>query len=153
MFAPAAMAGSVAAAITMLPIGVFFGTIIGGALAVMLYRWREPGGLLTTWAGARLGAMSGAFGFAVLIAFAAISASVAGGGAKLQEALHQSIDAAVKRSPDPVTAQQMVKIFNSPEGLAALMLIALAFAFVVFVLMGGLGGALSAAWARRRMNH
>jgi hypothetical protein len=131
-FAPAAMAGIVASAITLLPLGAFFGMFIGGALSVILYRWREPGSRLTNRMGARLGAMSGAF------------------GAKLQEALQQSVDLAAKRSSDPAVAQQMLQMFKSPEGLAALMLIGLAVTFVGFVILSSLGGLLSAAWMRRR---
>ena len=123
---------------------------IGGALSVILYRWREPGSQLTNRMGARLGAMSGAFGFAVFIVFAAIAASLPGGGAKLQEALQQSVDLAAKRSSDPAVAQQMLQMFKSPEGLAALMLIGLAVTFVGFVILSSLGGLLSAAWVRRR---
>jgi hypothetical protein len=149
-FAPAAMAGIVASAITLLPLGAFFGMFIGGALSVILYRWREPGSQLTNRMGARLGAMSGAFGFAVFIVFAAIAASLPGGGAKLQEALQQSVDLAAKRSSDPAVAQQMLQMFKSPEGLAALMLIGLAVTFVGFVILSSLGGLLSAAWVRRR---
>ncbi len=152
-FAPAAMAGVVASALTLLPLGAFFGMFIGGILCVNLYRWREPGSQLTNWMGARLGAMSGAFGFALFIVFAAVAASLPGGGAKLQEALKQSVDLAAKRSSDPVVAQQMLQMFSSPEGLAALMLIGLAVTFVGFVILSSLGGIMGAFFVRRRQGH
>jgi hypothetical protein len=152
-FAPAAMGGSIASALTLLPLGAFVGMVVGGVIAVVLYRRREPGANLSAWMGARLGAMSGAFGFAIFIVFAAVTATFFDGGPKLQQALQQSMDLAAKRSSDPVAAQQMLQIFRTPEGLAALMLIGLVLTLIGFVILAGLGGAIGAAWIRRRQSH
>ena len=69
----------------LFPLGAFgLGMILAGFLAVVFYHWRNPGSTLTPGMGARLGAISGLFGFMMFLFFAAVSASVTG-GAEIEE--------------------------------------------------------------------
>jgi hypothetical protein len=63
----AALAGFIGAILTVIPVATFgLGMFIGGALSVVLYRRRRFMADVTPGMGARLGIVSGLFGFAIL---------------------------------------------------------------------------------------
>jgi hypothetical protein len=143
------MAGFIASILMLFPHGAFgLGMILAGILSVIFYRWRSPGSTLTPGAGARLGAMSGLLGFVIFLLFAAISASVAG-GAELRKTLAQAVEQSASRAADP-QSQRVLEFLRTPQGLAAVMIAGLAFAFVAFLILTSLGGALGAFLLRRK---
>lgn len=148
--APTAMAGMIAAFLMLFPLGAFgLGMILAGILAVVFYRWRNPGTDLTPGMGARLGAASGVIGFVMFLFFTAISATLLGGGSQLRQALTQAVEQSARRATDPQT-QHVMEFFRTPQGLAAVMIAGMAFAFVAFLILTSLGGALGAALLRRK---
>lgn len=130
--------------------GVFgLGMLVGGFLAVVFYRKRNPLVRLTSGLGARLGAMSGAIAYGILVLLLAISVTLFHAGGKLREAMMQAIQQAVARSSDP-QATQMLEWFRTPQGMAVLLIAGIIFAFLFFVAISSIGGALGAVMLRNK---
>jgi hypothetical protein len=147
---PTIMAGLISSFLMLFPLGAFgLGMILAGVLSVVFYRWRNAGADLTPGMGARLGAVSGVIGFVMFLFYTAISATVLGGGPQLRQALTQAIEQSASRATDP-QAQRVMEFFRTPQGLATVMIAGIAFAFIAFLLLSTLGGALGAALLRRK---
>ena len=61
----------------------------------------------------------------------------------------EKLQQAAANSPDP-QAHQFANYFASPQGMTVLMIFGLVFICVAFVLLAGMGGAISASLARRK---
>jgi hypothetical protein len=147
---PTLLAGLISSFLMLFPLGAFgLGMILAGVLSVVFYRWRNAGADLTPGMGARLGAISGVIGFVMFLFYTAISATVLGGGPQLRQALTQAIEQSASRATDP-QAQRVMEFFRTPQGLATVMIAGIAFAFIAFLLLSTLGGALGAALLRRK---
>lgn len=135
--------------------------VVGGAVgAVALYHRRAASAMLNIGAGARIGAVAGVI--------AAFVASMINGlqmvfqrfalhsGAEIDTEMQKVIDqmsASVSQSPPQSQAQMqdMLHFFSSPDGRAAMMLMASASSAVAIVLFSAIGGALGARiFASRR---
>jgi hypothetical protein len=129
----------------------FFGIGIAGAgaFAVRLYRQRSGHTPLLPGAGARIGAVSGVFGFGFFCVIAAVGTALFGGGSQLKAALLSSLEQAAARSQDP-QAQAVLEKLRTPEGLMLVLAFSLAFVFTLFVALSSLGGALAASMSRGR---
>ena len=115
-----------------------------GAMAVWFYRMRDP--LLDGGKGFRIGMIAGFMLFAVNLLIAVLGFLVDRGGTI--EGIKKQLQVAAERSSDP-NAQQMIKnMIEKPEALAGFMTIVAVFAFVVFVLFCGIGGAIAGRSAR-----
>jgi hypothetical protein len=146
----AALAGLIAAALMFVPLGAFgLGMIAAGVLVVLFYRRRQPFGTLPAGVGARLGAVSGMFGFAIFAIFTAIEVLVFHSGGQLRAALLEAVQQSASRTSDP-QAQQILDYLKSPPGLALVMALGLAVMFVAFLILSSLGGALGAILLRRK---
>lgn len=146
----AALAGVIAALLMFVPLGAFgLAMTAGGFLAVLFYRRRTAAAEVTPGMGARLGAVSGALGFAVFAIFAAVEVVVFHSGGQLRAALLEAIEQSAARSPEP-QAQQVLEYLKSPPGLALMMGLGLVLVFIAFLVLSSVGGALSAALFRRR---
>ena len=145
------LAGFIAAALMIIPLGASFGLgmLAAGFLCVLFYRRRVPGANPTAWMGARLGALGGAFGFLLFGILALVETTVFRAGNEVRAALLQAIAQAGARNPDP-QAQQMMQYFKTPQGLVVMMIIVFALMFVIFLILASLGGAVGAAALRRR---
>jgi hypothetical protein len=149
--APALQAGFIAAILMIIPLGASLGLgmLAAGFLAVLLYRRRVPSANLGAGMGAKLGAVSGAIGFALFGVLTAIETAVLHNGGELRAQLLKAVEQAAARNPDP-QAQQMLQYIKSPEGLALMMVLALAVMFVIFLIFSSLGGAVGAAILHRK---
>ncbi len=148
----AAFAGLIGAFLMFVPFGAFgIGMITAGVLAVLFYSRRRPGSILTPGMGARLGAVSGALGFAIFSIFTAIGVTIFHNGGELRAALLEAVKQSAARNSDP-QAQQIVEYLKSPDGLALVMGLGLAVMCVLFLIFSSLGGAIAAAFLRRK-NH
>jgi hypothetical protein len=144
----AAWAGMVSAGLMVLPLGGFgLGMLASGFLCVILYRRRAPFVNLTPGLGARLGAISGMLGFGIFVVFTAVATTIFHSGNELRNALTEAIRQSAARNSDP-QAQQVLEFFKTPEGMAVVLGLGLAFLFVIFLALSSLGGALSAALLR-----
>jgi hypothetical protein len=149
---PAAIqAGLIGAFLMIIPVAASFGLgmFSAGFLAVLFYQRRVFNAPLTSGLGARLGALSGMFGFGIFGVLTAIETLVFHSGGELRQALIQAVEQAAARNSDP-QAQQMLQYLRSPQGLALVMIFGLLFMFLLFVVLSSLGGVLGSAMLRRK---
>jgi len=145
-------AGAVAAVLSAVPIsGSFiFALPLAGFLCVLLYRRYHTAGEPTPGLGFRLGAGAGLAGFIILMTLMAISVVGFHGQDQSREAMLQVVRQAQARYTDP-QMRQSLEYFLTPQGLAFLMVFASALMCVLFALLAGIGGAVSAALLRRKL--
>jgi hypothetical protein len=141
-------AGAIAALVSLLPLGIVFGSPVGGFLSVLLYRKRSWTGDPSPRAGFRLGALSGALGSAMFTVLKFVQATLAGRD-ELRDSMIEAIHRQQTRNPDP-QARQMLDYFLTPHGLLVMMIGGLILMGIVFVLVSGVGGSISAALLRRK---
>jgi hypothetical protein len=130
----------------LLKAGFIVGMALGGAACVAIYRRRQPLARITSAVGARLGAVAGIFGFVV---FASVQSLLllAAPGAEMRQALRDAIQQAAAQNPDP-KVQDMMRSLLTPEGMAAVVIAAMALFLIMFVIFGVIGGGLAAAMGR-----
>jgi hypothetical protein len=146
----AALAGFMAAILTIIPVATFgLGMFMGGALSVILYRRRKFMADITPGMGARLGIVSGLFGFAILTVPLALGTAFFHMGDELRARMVVMVEQAAARSSDP-QMQQIVEMVKTPDGSALFLSVGLILTFVAFVVVCGLGGAAGAALLRRK---
>lgn len=146
----AVFAGLIAAALMFVPLGGFgLGMIAAGAFTLVFYRRRHPLGILTAGIGARLGAVSGVFGFSIFAVLTAIEVLVFHSGGQLRAALLQAVQQSASRTSDP-QAQQVLDYLKSPPGLALVMGLGFIIMFVISLILSSAGGAVTAVLLRRR---
>jgi hypothetical protein len=121
---------------------------IGGGLAVFLYRARTHGLPLSAGGGAKIGAASAAFGFAIFAVF--LVGTYAAETEPMRKALLEIVGQAASQGYDPQSVQQATDLIKSDSGLAAFVAFSLGVLLFVFLAAGGLGGALCASYLRRR---
>jgi hypothetical protein len=146
----AALAGFIGAILTVIPVATFgLGMFIGGALSVVLYRRRKFMADITPGMGARLGIVSGLFGFAILTVPLAVGLAFFHMGDELRARMVVVVEQAAARSSDP-QMQQIVEMVKTPDGSALFLSVGLILTFVAFVVVCGLGGAAGAVLLRRK---
>ncbi|MFZ0284304.1 MAG: zinc ribbon domain-containing protein [Terriglobales bacterium] len=146
----AALAGLVAALLMFIALGVFGLGLIGcGALSVVLYRRRNPLSDLSPGMGARLGAVSGIFGFGIFAILSAVGMLAFRSGVEMRNALLDAIAQSAARSPD-AQVQKAFEYLKTPPGLALMMALSLAVLLVAFLVLSSIGGAVGAAMMRRK---
>lgn len=150
-FRAAMNAGVVAALLSSIPVGgsFVFALPLAGFLCVLLYRRYSTAGEPTPGTGFRLGAWAGLAGFVILMLLAAIETLGFHAQNELRAAMIQAVQQAQARYADP-QARETLAYFMTPGGLAFLMVFGSAFMCVLFVLLSGVGGAISAALLRRK---
>ena len=122
--------------------------LAAGFLSVVLYRRRCPATHLTAGMGARLGALTGALGFGVLAAILALWTAVRS-GKEIHDALLNYIQQYAAHSSDP-HMQQVMEIFNTPEGFTFIMILTLIMTLIAFTIFSSLGGAVGAFLLHRK---
>jgi len=144
-------AGVVAAILSLIPLrsAFLFALPIAGFLCVLLYRRRVSGEELSAGFGFKLGSLAGLFAFALFVVLTAAATLVSRAENELREAMLQAIRQAQARSPD-AQARQMLDYFTTPHGLMVMMILGFIFTGVMFVLLSGLGGSISAKLLRRK---
>ena len=147
---PGAALGGIFSLLAMvIPFGVFGPAfILGGGLAVMLYRRTSDGVVPTPGAGARIGAASGGFGFlylAVLAIAMAVYRSV-----EVRDAMLESVSQMTARGYDPQKVAQVEQLVKTPDGMMLFLAFGLFMMLLIMVAGSSIGGAFYAAWSRRR---
>ena len=131
------------------PLGAFgLGMLAAGAMAAYFYHRRAPASEITPGIGAKLGALSGILGFAIFTIFAAVVTMISG-TQKLRDILLEAVKQSASRTTDPQTLQAF-EFFKTPAGLAIVLALGIFFLFLMFLVLSTAGGALGAAWIRRR---
>ena len=147
----AALAGIFSAFLMNLLFGFFgIGIAAAGALAVHFYRKKTGAAPLSSGAGARIGAVSGVFGFMFFSVLVTGGLALFHGGTELKSALLSNLQQAAARSQDP-QAQAALERFKSPEGLMFLLSFSLVFVAFLFIALSALGGAIAASRTRPKV--
>lgn len=135
------MAGLILSFCLLIPFAAFFVWILAtGVLAVVLYLRRVPPATLTPGMGARLGAISGLFGFGIFAVLMSVELLISRNTGKLRELLQEVMQQSAARNADP-NAQALMQRMMTPEGMALLVTLGMVMLLVAFLLFSGLGGA------------
>jgi Mn2+/Fe2+ NRAMP family transporter len=146
---PCALAAVVGAVPMLLGLNPFFAALGTGVLAVAFSR-RSGETAMRPATGAMLGALSGVllFGFSAILETLAVA--LLHKGAEVRSEMIDKVQQAAARYPGP-DVQTFLDFVKSPTGFAIMMVASLIAGLVAFVVLGGCGGALAAAfWGRRR---
>ncbi len=152
VFRAALSAGVLAAVLSSHPVEAppLFTLPLAGFLCVLLCRRGSIALNPTPRSGFRLGAWAGIAAFVVLIMLSAMQVLGFHEQNKLRDRLVQAVRQAQSRSADP-QARQALEHFLTPGGLALLMILGSAFVCLLFIILSGIGGAISAALLRRKL--
>jgi hypothetical protein len=147
----AAMAGAAVGLFSLIPViglGCCLWMMLGGGISVALYSRRKIAAQISAGMGARLGAVTGLFGF-VMYALGAALELLLLRGPNLRNALRQAVEQSASRNPDP-RAQEILQRFTSPEGMALLITLTMMMFLLAFIIFGSVGGALWASLGPRQ---
>ena len=122
---------------------------LGGVVSVLLYRRLSSGIEPSPRTGFRLGALSGLFVFGLLMVLIAAGTLARHNEGELHEQVVKIVQQAQARNPDP-QARQALEYFLTPQGMTFMMIVGFIFLCVLFVLLSGVGGAVSASLLRRK---
>lgn len=141
--------GAVGAFLSAVPFAFLIALPLAGFLAVLFYVRRMDGVPVTRRFGLRLGALTGVFSYTFFVILAGIENVTSKGGNELRQEMLNRIQHAAATNPDP-QAKQILSYFQTSQGLALLMICGMAFMLLIFALLAGLSGAVSAEMLSRR---
>lgn len=141
--------GAVGAFLSAVPFAFLVALPLAGFLAVLFYVRRMDGLPVTRRFGLRLGALTGVFSYTIFVLLAGIANMTSKDGNELREEMLNRIQHAAATNPD-AQAKQLLAYFQTPQGLAVLMVFGMAFMLLLFALLAGLSGAISAEMLGRR---
>ena len=128
-----------------LPALLVLSLILGGGLAVYLYRRGRADDSVSFGAGIRMGAAAGVMAFVLLMLL--LAGDVAIGHFVLHHSmmsdLHDQLQQTINSSPNP-QVREVGPALLTPSGMKALILVSIFFGFAMFLLLCGLGGAVGA---------
>lgn len=144
-------AGVIAAVLSLLPVrsAFVFALPFAGFLAVLFYRRRSLVEEPAPSQGFRVGSLAGFFGFVIFLLLTAVQVFAFRAQNEFRDTMIQAIRQAQARSPDP-QARQMLEYFMTPQGLVFMMAFGFLLMCIIFALLGGIGGAVSASLLRRK---
>jgi hypothetical protein len=136
-----------ASVLSSLPLGVLsvfwllLTLLASGFVAVYLYH-RRSGQFLAARAGARMGWMTGLFYWLIAMVVFALKVVALSGQGGLGALLREQMEASAGR--DDASLQEALRILESPQGLATMIIFVLFFAFLFFTALPAIGGLLGA---------
>ena len=150
---PAALMAGIGIGIgSLIPLGLAWIILVigtGGAFAVIIQKRRNPASRqMGPTDGAKLGTVASLIGYAIF-AVVTVFLFVVNGTAMRQEIMRRMQE---MKSPDPAMQQtydQIMQKLATPEGMALMVTVALAFLFVFFLAIGAAGGAIGATLTHR----
>ena len=143
-------AGVLAAVLGMVPLpGAFLIALpLAGVISVRLFRRRTQLRLISVGTGFRLGALTGLFGAIISLLITVVGTLIFHAENQLRDAIVKSIHQAQARAVD-AQAREALNYFLSPPGMLVMVILGAILVTAVFVVLGGLGGALSASASGR----
>ena len=144
----AAFAASLVGLILSLLLGAIAGAPAAGFLSVVFYRRRSWLSELTLSAGFRLGTLTGALSAAIFMMVKAAQALFTH-HSEMRDVMIEAIHRQQARAPDP-EARQMLDYLLTPNGLVLMIALGVVFMAILFILLSGLGGMISASLLRRK---
>jgi hypothetical protein len=151
----ALLAGFAAGLGTLIPFVpvITLSMVAAGGIAVTLYKRRMPYVSVPARRGFRIGSLAGLFGFLLNASTSVFGMLSEPNRAALRAAMHERLKEAMSVNSDP-SAQQMLNrlgdMISTPGGLAALFAFSLLMFGLVFIFLGGIGGAIGAALFGRK---
>ena len=146
---PCALAAGVAVLLMFLGLNPLVAALGAGFLAVIFSPRRNVGAAIGPAAGARLGALSGFLLFCMSTILETLAVVVLHKGAEIRSEMLDKVQQAAARYPGP-QVEPFMNFVKSPGGFVVMMAASLIFGLMAFAVLGGLGGAVSAAfWGRR----
>jgi hypothetical protein len=146
---PCALAAGVGALLMSVGLNAFVGALGAGFLAATLAERRSPGSTTRATAGAAVGGLSGLLLFCMSAFLETLAVVVLHKGYELRSQMMEKVQQAAARYPGP-EVQPFIDFVNSPGGFAFMLVASLIFALLMFVVLGGVGGAVSAAFSGKR---
>ena len=126
--------------------------LVGGWIAVTLYRRRTSALLVPAATGAKLGALAGVLGFiyvsVILGSVFAVEVGVMKHGDEVRDLFKAQIQQAA--ASNPAGAQALTQMMQTPEGVATLVISVLFVLFLLFLLLSCAGGIFCASFTRPR---
>jgi len=119
-----------------------------GFLCVLLYRRRSRAGQVSPGLGAKLGALTGAFGFVLLASILGLAAAF-GKSQEIRDTFLKTLQEYANHSSDPHVAQ-LLELSKTQDGFTILIAMLLIMTLVAFLIFSGLGGVLGALLLRRK---
>jgi hypothetical protein len=141
-------AAAIGALLSTIRFGVLIGMPLVGILAVRFYRSGAFVRSISPQQGFRLGALSGFLSFTMLAFVSAITVLGSGGRAGVRNRMLEVVRQYQAANPDP-QAQQLLQYFQTTQGMAVMVIGGMLFMCVVFVVIAGLTGMISASIASR----
>jgi len=120
-----------------------------GCLAVILYYRRSPGWRVDARAGAKIGALTSLLSYAVFAVCFLIFLAVLQSGGPARQQLIEALQQVGARSHDP-QVQAFLDLLNSPDGLAAKLVVGMVGFLLISLAAGSVAGALTGAFLGRR---
>jgi hypothetical protein len=143
---PAGVIGSI---FMFFPLGIgIAGMIASGALSAIFYYHRAAPTNLTNGVGAKLGALSGIVG-SVFTAIYMVAVGFFWGFQRLRDLMMDQLNQYAAQAKDPHQLQ-MIEYFKTSEGFAVILILGIIVMGFLFLAFSTVGGALGAAWVRRR---
>jgi small-conductance mechanosensitive channel len=149
-FKPSALAALVASLLMMLGLNPFVAMFSVGFLAVVFFRQRRQGPTVKPGTGARLGALSGFFCFAITALLTALASTVSDFRTKIREQILENVEKWAGSRPADPQIQAALDQLKTPEGFITALILASILFFVLSILLASLGGALGGVILGRR---
>jgi CDP-diglyceride synthetase len=141
-------AGAIAAVLCLLPLGFLVAMPMAGYFGIRFYGRRSLAQELSPAGGFKLGSLCGAFGSAIFVVLALALTFASHAQNEFRDRMIEMVRHAQVSYPAPQARQ--LDYFASPQGLIVMLVTTALFFCVAFVLLSGLGGAISAALLRKK---
>lgn len=128
------------------PLAVLIIIPAGGWLAVYLYSRGSGGRPVNAGMGARIGAVTGLFAYALYLLIMVVVMVFQRG--RLLDEVRNAMRQAAAQNPNP-QAQQIVEKMMSPEGIAVMVTLSAIFLFFIFLVLCSIGGAIGGSLAKK----
>ena len=131
------------------PLGIgIAGMIASGALSAIFYYHRAAARNLTNGVGAKLGALSGIVG-SLFTAVYMVAVGFFWGFQRLRELMMDQLNQYAAQAKNP-RQLQMIEYFKTSQGFEVILVLGIIVMCFLFLIFLTAGGALGAAWVRRR---
>jgi hypothetical protein len=124
-----------------------------GGIAITIFHWRMPTESTPPSMGFRIGLLSGFFAWVTNATINLLLLIPPGNRALLQKQLHEKLAETISTAPDQASREMLQRVgemIGSPSGLMSIFAIGMVILGVVFLLLGGLGGAIGATLFGKR---
>lgn len=145
--------GVIAAILSLVPAGFIVGMPLGGFLAVLFHRRRSWRAEPSVASALRLGALAGVFASVIFEFVRGAAIFAADHGAELKRQILARAQLMEGQASDPQQrqfAEQMIEYLKTPQGMTLAIIMGAIFLAIIFVVLSGLGGMLSASLLRRK---